>query len=109
MVHWLQDQFLPHGDFMDRHLFAIDPLSANLIIHTKQDRLDVCTPGDKKINKSFLKSFDSTSSSDFVRYRFQYILLSFIVFSTLYTQMFIMNIKLLHGIFVTNLQWTMFL
>lgn len=66
MVHWLQDQFLPHGDFMDRHLFAIDPLSANLIIHTKQDRLDVCTPGDKKINKSFLKSFDSTSSSDFV-------------------------------------------
>lgn len=48
LVYWQQDQLHPHGDFMDRHLFAHKSLPANFIIHTKQDGLDVCTSGNIK-------------------------------------------------------------
>lgn len=56
--HWQQDQLLPHGDFLDGHLFAPDSLTTNLIIHTNQDGLDVCTPENIKMNKKLL--FNST-------------------------------------------------
>lgn len=49
----MKNQFLPHGNFMDRHLFT-GTLTADIMIHCEQYCLDVSSPKKICINHDYI-------------------------------------------------------
>lgn len=71
----MKNQFLPQGNFMDRHLFPGFTLKADIIIHCEQYFLDVSSPKKIRINHDYIiikYLFDKTQVYLFDRNPFLY-------------------------------------